>query len=72
MEESWTKSFEVDGRTFEAEFFRRPFREGLEVRIDVDGEVLTVAEFGFGEVALLEKAREMVREHLGKGRKTSR
>lgn len=63
-EETWTKTFEVNGRTYEALFIRRPFREGLEVRIDVDGELLSVAEFGFGEMALLEKARSMVEEHL--------
>lgn len=63
-DETWTKTFEVNGRTFEALFIRRPFREGLEVRIEVDGEVLSVAEFGFGEIALLEKARSMVEEHL--------
>lgn len=66
MEEVWTKTFEVDGREFEAVFIRRPFREGLEVRIDVDGEQLSVAEFGYGEMALLEKARTIVAEHLKK------
>ena len=64
MEETWTKTFEVEGRTFEAHFSRRPFREGLEVRIEVDGDVLSIAEFGFGETSLLERARELVREHL--------
>lgn len=68
MEEVWTKTFEVDGREFEAVFIRRPFREGLEVRIDVDGEEISVAEFGFGETSLLEKARAMVAEHLKKKR----
>jgi hypothetical protein len=43
---------------------RRPFREGFEVHIDVDGEVLTFAELGFGDSALLEKAQAMVERHL--------
>ena len=43
---------------------RRPFREGLEVHVDVDGAVLTFAEFGYGDTALLEKARAMVEQHL--------
>ena len=64
MEEVWSKTFEVDGREFEAVFMRRPFREGLEVRIEVDGEVLSIAEFGFGETALLEQAKTMVADHL--------
>lgn len=65
MEEVWTKSFEVEGRTFQAVCMRRPFREGLEVHVDVDGEVLTFADFGYGDTALLEKARAMVEKHLG-------
>lgn len=64
MEEVWTKSFEVQGRTFYAVCMRRPFREGLEVHVEVDGEVLTFAEFGYGDTALLEKARAMVEAHL--------
>jgi hypothetical protein len=64
MEEVWTKSFEVEGRTFNAVCMRRPFREGFEVHIEVDGEILTFAEFGYGDTALLEKARAMVEKHL--------
>jgi hypothetical protein len=64
MEEVWTKSFEVAGRTFEAVCMRRPFREGFEVHIDVDGEILTFAELGYGDSALLEKARAVVEAYL--------
>lgn len=64
MEEVWSKTFEVEGRTFEAVCMRRPFREGFEVHVDVDGEVLTFAELGFGDSALLEKARSMVDRYL--------
>ena len=64
MEEVWTKSFEAAGRTFEAVCMRRPFREGLEVRIEVDGETLVFAELGYGDSALLEKARSVVESHL--------
>lgn len=69
MEEVWTKSFEAVGRTFEAVCMRRPFREGLEVRVEVDGETLVFAEFGYGDTALLEKARSMVEAHLAEKRK---
>lgn len=64
MEEVWTKSFEVAGRVFEAVCMRRPFREGFEVHIDVDGETLTFAELGYGDTALLEKARAIVENYL--------
>jgi hypothetical protein len=64
VEEVWSKTFEVEGRTFEAVCMRRPFREGFEVHIDVDGEVLSFAELGFGDSALLEKARAMVESYL--------
>jgi hypothetical protein len=64
VEEVWSKTFEVEGRTFEAVCMRRPFREGFEVHVDVDGEVLTFAELGFGDSALLEKARAMVESYL--------
>jgi hypothetical protein len=66
VEEVWSKTFEVDGREFEAVFMRRPFREGLEVRVDVDGETLSIAELGYGETALLEMAKVMVEQHLRK------
>jgi len=68
MEEVWTKSFEVEGRVFEAVCMRRPFREGFEVHIDVDGETLTFAELGYGDTALLEKARAVVEDHLARRR----
>jgi hypothetical protein len=64
VEEVWSKTFEVEGRTFDAVCMRRPFREGFEVHIDVDGEVLSFAELGFGDSALLEKARAMVESYL--------
>jgi len=64
MEEVWSKEFEVEGRTFVAVCMRRPFREGFEVHIEVDGEVLTFAELGFGDSALIERARALVEGHL--------
>jgi 3-hydroxyisobutyrate dehydrogenase-like beta-hydroxyacid dehydrogenase len=39
-------------------------REGFEVHIEVDGEVLTFAELGFGDSALIERARALVEGHL--------
>ena len=68
MEEVWSKTFEVQGRAFEAVFMRRPFREGLEVRVEVDGETLSIAELGYGETALMEMAKDMVERHLNEAR----
>ena len=64
MEEVWQRPFTVNGREFEATFIRRAFREGLEVQVTVDGQVVRVAEFGFGEQSLLEKLISQVSELL--------
>jgi hypothetical protein len=48
--------------TYEAVFVRRPFREGLEVRVECDGELLSVAELGLGEAALVERITALIRE----------
>lgn len=63
--ERWVRTIEVAGQSFEAECIRRPFREGIEVRIALpDGEVLSVAELGLGERALLEKAKALLEASL--------
>ncbi len=63
--ERWVRTIEVAGQDFEAECIRRPFREGIEVRIALpDGEVLSVAELGLGERALIEKAKALLQESL--------
>ena len=60
-EERWSRKIEVAGNAFDAEFIRRPFREGLEVRITLqDGEIISVAELGLGENALIEKATSLL------------
>jgi hypothetical protein len=64
MEESWERTFEVDGREYTARFIRRPFREGLEVYVQCDGVTLSVPELGLGEAALIERASKLVREQL--------
>lgn len=62
--ERWTRRFSVAGQEFEAHFLRRPFREGLEVAVMVRDEVLRIAEFGFGEQALLEKLSHEITRRL--------
>jgi len=64
VEESWTRTITVDGEAFEVRFFRRPFREGLEVTVDVHGTELRLSELGLGEIALLELATTRIRELL--------
>ena len=61
-EEEYSKDFEVDGVPYTAYFVRRPFREGIEISVEVDGEVITLAEFGFGEKSALEALTEKIRE----------
>jgi hypothetical protein len=64
-DEHWYRTITIRGKEFEAEFVRRPFREGLEVRIVLpDGQVLSVAELGLGENALLEKATALLAKAL--------
>lgn len=65
-EETWTREIEVGGERFTATFIRRPFREGLEVRIDLPTGPIVLAELGLGERALLEKARAAIREKISK------
>ena len=60
-DESWSETIEVDGVRFQAQFVYRPFREGVEVRIKTSEGVLSIAELGFGERAMIEKARSVIR-----------
>ena len=62
MEESWSRTVIVEGETYEVRFFRRPFREGLEVVVHVRGTELRLSELGLGERALLELASARIRE----------
>lgn len=66
----WDRELEVEGKFYTAVFFRRPFREGLEVYVECEGTTLSVPELGLGEAALLEKARELIRKHLAACRAT--
>jgi hypothetical protein len=60
-DKEWGQTIELEGMRFKAQFVQRPFREGIEVRIKTSAGVVTVAELGFGEQALLEKARSLIR-----------
>jgi len=62
MEENWQEEFILDGQKFTASFFRRPFREGLEVQVSYNDHTLTVSELGLGESALLEMLKVRLRE----------
>jgi hypothetical protein len=64
-DERWVRIIEVSGQTFEAECIRRPFREGIQVRISLpNGGSLSVAELGLGEMALLEKAKALLAQEI--------
>jgi len=67
MEEEWHRAVTIDGKTVELTFFRRPFREGLEVEANVDGEILHFAELGYGEEAVIERVAALIKERGFKG-----
>jgi hypothetical protein len=48
------------GREFEAIVIKRPFREGLEVKLEVDGKVIHLAELGLGEKAIVERLKNEI------------
>lgn len=66
MEESWSEVIEVDGRRVTVTYMRRPFREGLEVRIECDGQEWSCGELGFGltevRARVIEEARRLLSE----------
>ena len=63
--EKWTEDFEHRGVTYQAQFIRRPFREGLEVTVLVGDKTLRIAELGLGTNALISKLRSRIDELLG-------
>ena len=69
MEESWSETIDVDGALFEVFFLRRPFREGLEVRVSVDGETVSFGELGFGHTEVRLRAVEEIRTLMRERRK---
>lgn len=59
--EEWQREIEVEGRVYLVTFVKRPFREGLEVRVDTPDGTISVAELGLGEQALLEKVKSLLK-----------
>jgi hypothetical protein len=53
----WRHQIEIEGETYELEFIKRPFREGLEVRVETRFGAISVAELGLGELALIERVK---------------
>lgn len=62
MSDSWRKTVTIDDREVEIEFTQRPFREGLEVTVYLGDEALHFGELGFGEGAVIERIRELLKE----------
>jgi hypothetical protein len=56
----WSREIEIDGVVYQAVFLKRPFREGLEVRVSLPDETISVADMGLGENALLERVRAVL------------
>lgn len=55
--ETWIKRFQHQKVQYVAEFIRRPFREGLEVRTRIGKKTISISELGLGEQALLRKLK---------------
>jgi len=60
--DEWEREIEVDGSVYRVTFIKRPFREGLEVRVPTAEGVISVAELGLGEQALLEKVKSLLKK----------
>lgn len=67
--ESWHRNFQHRGVTYCAEFVKRPFREGIEVSVEIDGSVIRIAELGLGEQALLHRLKFEIDSVLRKTQK---
>ena len=68
MEESWTEVIDVDGQVFNVTFLRRPFREGLQVQIEIDDQVVTLGELGFGLTEVRERVADEIRRIVAAGK----
>lgn len=62
--ETKRQSIDIDGKSYEIVFVKRPFREGLEARIVLAHKTIAVAELGLGEQALIERLRSLIIEEL--------
>lgn len=62
--ERWIRTVTVAGVSYEVHFSRRPFREGCSVECVVQGELVRLAELGFGEVDALERVKEEIAARL--------
>lgn len=67
-DDRWYREIEVKGTIYRANFIKRPFREGFEVRIETPWGIISVAELGLGEQALLEKAQALIEDELRRRR----
>lgn len=56
----WVRELEVDGRVYRALFIKRPFREGIEVRVEGPDGTLCISEMGLGEQALLQRIQSLL------------
>jgi hypothetical protein len=69
--ESFVRTVTVEGESYEVVFGRRPFREGYEVHVEIDGESISFGELGLGEQAALEWVKQAIEERRGQHRGSS-
>jgi hypothetical protein len=66
--ESFERTITVEGESYEVVFVRRPFREGYEVHVEIDGETVSFGELGLGEQAALEWIKQEIADRRAERR----
>lgn len=52
-------------KEYKIHFIKRPFREGLEARVEINGEQVVIAEMGLGKLALIERIKAEIDRRMG-------
>ena len=65
---TWTEQLTHNGKVYTVTFIKRPFREGLEVQLEIDQQLYTFADLALGHDAIISRLREEIdilvkREH---------
>jgi hypothetical protein len=68
--ESFSRTITIDGALYQVEFVRRPFREGYEVHVEIEGEIVSFGELGLGEQAAVEWVKSAIGERVQRTKDT--
>jgi hypothetical protein len=64
--------FTYRGKEYTISYLKRPFREGLEATVNIDGESFHVAELGYGEEAVIERIKAEIDRRRTPGQRRTR